>query len=73
MFKFYTFQTSFIMEAGDPVDPRGKVVTVKAKSEARARRTLPDIGIGRRWILVNTSDTRPAEGERGSMLSKQHR
>lgn len=48
----YTFRTSRIWEAGDPVDPNGQHAYIKAKSEERARRQLPDAGLGRKWILT---------------------
>lgn len=48
----YSFQTSMIWEAGDPVDPNGDFKIIKAKSEENARKRLPDAGLGRKWILT---------------------
>lgn len=53
----YVFQQSRIWESGDPVDPHGERIKRKARSEDRARKTLPDPGMGRRWVLVDTIRT----------------
>ena len=51
---FFVFQESKIWEAGNPVDPLGKTVRIKAKNELRARRRLPETNLGRVWILIDT-------------------
>jgi hypothetical protein len=48
----YVFQRSLIWDAANRVDENTKPVRIKAKSEERARRRLPDAGLGRTWILV---------------------
>lgn len=50
----YLFQQSLIWEAGDPVDPRGDVHVVTARTLTRARRRLPAPGTGRKWVLVES-------------------
>ena len=54
MFSKYTFQESKIFEGSkDSVDPTRDPVTISAKSEAKARRNLPDTTLGRHWILTS--------------------
>lgn len=52
----YIFQQSQIMEAGDPVDPRGSVIKIKATTEQKARKQLAKhkTPVGRVWVLVRT-------------------
>lgn len=52
--RFYVFQPSKIWEAGNPVDPQKDKKKIKAKTEAHARRQLPDISLGRVWVLIDT-------------------
>lgn len=49
----YAFQESRIWEAGDPVDPDGRVHKTKQRALWRARRSLPAPGTGRKWILIS--------------------
>jgi hypothetical protein len=54
----YIFKQSKIWEgAGDTVDPTGERVSVKSTSEERARKRLPDPGLGRNWILIETRNS----------------
>lgn len=50
---WFTFQQSKIFEAGNPVDPHGHRVRIKAKSEERARGRLGSPGSGRSWVLID--------------------
>lgn len=51
---YFEFQESKIWEGGNPLDPNGKKVMIRAKSENRARRKLPkNSSIGRHWILIS--------------------
>ena len=52
----FTFKQSKIWEAGDPVDPDGETVSVRAKSEGKARMILPSPGTGRVWVLLTEED-----------------
>lgn len=54
----FTFQESKILEAGDPVDPHGEVRTVKVRTddEARARRKLPTLDNGRKWVRIDPQE-----------------
>lgn len=54
----YIFQESKIWEAGNPVDPNGKRVTIKMPKadEKKARRKLPPTDLGRQWVLVEVID-----------------
>lgn len=50
---YFTFQESKIWESGDPVDPNGDRKKIRAKSEMKARKKLPETSsIGRVWVLV---------------------
>lgn len=53
----YIFKWSKILESGDPVDPMGKEVSIKATSERRARMRLPDPESGRTWVLIETRNS----------------
>lgn len=55
----YLFQESHIWEAGDPVDPNGRVHKTKRPTLPRARKSLPEPGTGRRWVLLSI-DGEPA-------------
>lgn len=55
-FSRYTFRQSKIWEAGNPIDENRDPITISAKSEGRARRKLPDIGLGRVWILTDVKE-----------------
>lgn len=52
----FVFQESQIMTAGNPVDPNGKICSVKNKTEERARRKLPNTSLGRTWVLIEKKD-----------------
>jgi hypothetical protein len=50
---YFTFQESRIWDGAKRVDPNGKRVTVKAKTDIKARKKLPTpSSIGREWIRV---------------------
>ena len=58
----YVFQRSKIWEAGNPVDPTSEPVRIKVpdgSQEARARRRLPEPGVGRVWILIAIEEGTP--------------
>ena len=53
--KTYIFQESLIWEAGDPVDPLGRQVKIRAKTELQARTKLrrhKTSSLGRVWVLT---------------------
>jgi len=53
----FMYQESKIWEAGNPVDVNGKWVRIKAKTEERARKQLPDPDSGRTWVLIKSSES----------------
>lgn len=55
-FRAYTFRLSHIWTAHDPIDESRAPVRIKAKNEERARAHLPEPGMGRKWLLVNTEE-----------------
>lgn len=51
---YYKFQESHIWTHGDPVDPNGQRVEIRAKSEIKARKKLPvNSTVGRVWVMVD--------------------
>ena len=53
----YIFQESLIWDGAGRVDTDKKPVSVKAKSEEKARRRLPkNSSMGRSWILIGTEE-----------------
>ncbi|HEY9412393.1 MAG TPA: hypothetical protein VIP77_22635 [Jiangellaceae bacterium] len=61
----YVFQESRIWEAGDPIDPDGRVHRTRQRTLARARKHLPAPDVGRRWVLISI-DGEPATEAHGS-------
>jgi hypothetical protein len=58
----YIFQRSKIWEAGNPIDTSSKPVRIKVpdgSQEARARKKLPEPGMGRVWILIGVEESIP--------------
>lgn len=64
----YVFQRSKIWVAGNPADPASEPVRIKVpygSKEARARRKLPEPGMGRIWILIAIEESTPSATARG--------
>jgi hypothetical protein len=49
----YKFQESYIWDGAQRPDPGRPIVKRKAKTEARARKSLPLNDLGRSWILIS--------------------